>query len=125
MRRNEIRVMSNVKDLAKAYKVLGESNRLRILKMLEIRPLCVCEITEVLQLATSTVSKHLSILRETGLIIDEKEGKWVNYRLNDTLDYPAIRQLLTFSSGVLINDEIVLSDAEKVMSVDRHEICSV
>jgi len=59
-----------VRDLSRVFKALSDMNRVRILKMLEIRPLCVCEITEVLQLATSTVSKHLSILRDTHFIID-------------------------------------------------------
>ena len=70
-----------MRELVKVFKALSDSNRIRILKMLEVRPLCVCEITEVLKLATSTVSKHLSILRDAGYIIDQKEGKWVNYYL--------------------------------------------
>ena len=72
-----------MRELVKVFKALSDSNRIRILKMLEVRPLCVCEITNVLQLAASTVSKHLSILRDVDLIDDEKDGKWVNYYLND------------------------------------------
>jgi ArsR family transcriptional regulator len=115
----------NVPQSAKAFKALGESNRLRILKMLEIRPLCVCEITEVLQLAPSTVSKHLSILRDAGFIVDEKDGKWVNYCLSDTAEEEGIHQLQRLLSSELVNDEIVRSDAEKVRSVNRYEICKV
>jgi len=62
--------------------------------MLEIRSLCVCEITEVLHLANSTVSKHLSILRDVELIIDEKDGKWVNYHLNKSAYELYVSQLL-------------------------------
>ena len=61
--------------LIKIFKALSDTNRVRILKMLEIRPLCVCEITAVLGLAMSTVSKHLSIMREADLIFDKKENK--------------------------------------------------
>ena len=71
-----------MRSLIKIFKALSDQNRIRILKMLQIRSLCVCEITEVLNLATSTVSKHLSILRDADLIFDEKDGKWVNYHLN-------------------------------------------
>ena len=71
-----------LKNKARIFKALSDPNRLRILKMLQIRSLCVCEITEVLQLATSTVSKHLSILKDTDFIIEEKNGKWVNYLIN-------------------------------------------
>jgi len=93
--------------------------------MLEVRPLCVCEITEVLQLATSTVSKHLAILRDAGFINDQKEGKWVNYCLNDAPEEEEIHQLQRLLSARLNTDETVQRDAEKVSSVDRHEICSV
>ena len=61
-----------MRELVKIFKALSDSNRIRIIKMLQIRPLCVCEITAVLNLATSTVSKHLSILREADLIYDIK-----------------------------------------------------
>src|SRR4030042_7078828 len=77
------------------FKALSDSNRLRILKMLQVKPLCVCEITDVLQLATSTVSKHLSILKETGFIIEEKDGKWVNYSINYHSSDPRISAILS------------------------------
>jgi len=91
--------------------------------MLEIRPLCVCEITEVLQLATSTVSKHLSILRDAELIIDEKQGKWVNYALNKDVNQNYVNQLLPSISEWLKVYGIVKNDAEKVKTVDRNQIC--
>ena len=64
------------------FKALSEPSRVRILKMLQVKPLCVCEITDVLGLKSSTVSEHLSILRENGLITSEKKGKLVFYKLN-------------------------------------------
>ena len=91
--------------------------------MLEIRPLCVCEITAVLRLAPSTVSKHLSILREAGFIIDQKEGKWVNYCLNEGREAGDIRQLRLLLSSELTNDRTIQQDAEAVRSVDRYELC--
>ena len=114
-----------IRDLVRTYKALAEPNRIRILKMLEIRPLCVCEITDVLQLATSTVSKHLSILRDAGFISDQKEGKWVDYYLNDSTDQLEVGQLLTHLSRWLTDDETIQEDAKKVKEVDRYEICEV
>ena len=70
-----------MKDTIKIFKALSDPNRLRVIKMLEAGELCVCEITTILSLAPSTVSKHLSILNEAGLIHDTKRGKWVYYRL--------------------------------------------
>ncbi len=112
-----------MRGLVKIFKALSDPNRLRILKMLEIRSLCVCEITEILGLSASTVSKHLSILRDVGLILDYKEGKWVNYSLNssnaDRLNQQLLEMLCAHAT-----DEIFRQDAEKVQAVDRHLICS-
>lgn len=114
-----------MRDVLKIFKALSDANRLRIVKMLQIRPLCVCEITEVLQLATSTVSKHLSILRDSELIIDEKEGKWVNYRLNDSAADEYVGKLLPLLEKWLPDDKTIQRDAEKVTSVDRNIICRI
>ena len=83
-----------MRKLLKIFKALSDSNRLRIVKMLQIRTLCVCEITEILQLSNSTVSRHLSILRDAELILHEKVGKWVNYRLNDVADECYVAEVL-------------------------------
>lgn len=62
-------------------KALADANRVRILALLEEQPLCVCQITEIVHLAPSTISKHLSILRQARLIETEKEGRWIHCRL--------------------------------------------
>ena len=114
----------NLRTLAKTYKALAEPNRLRILKMLYIRPLCVCEITEILQLATSTVSKHLYLLREADLIVDHKEGKWVNYQLNNDPTPTVPGWLLSHLAGLLADDETIQQDVERIRTVDRHQLCA-
>ena len=62
-----------MEKLIKIFKALGDKNRFRIVKMLQQRSLCVCEITAVLELATSTVSKHLSLLKEAEIITEARE----------------------------------------------------
>lgn len=114
-----------MRDVIKIFKALSDPNRLRIIKMLQIRPLCVCEITEILQLATSTVSKHLSILRDSDLILDEKDGKWVNYYLNNSAADEHVSKLLPLLEKWLPDDNTIRQDAEKVKSVDRNVICGV
>jgi len=109
-----------MRELTKLFKALSDPNRLRILKMLEIKPLCVCEITEALQLATSTVSKHLSILRDAGFIIDKKDGKWVNYTLEP--DNKA-SILLPIISDWLATDNSIKSDTEHLKTIDRIDLC--
>jgi len=113
----------DMRKVTRAFKALSDSNRIRVIKMLKIRPLCVCEITSILGLATSTVSKHLSILRDAGFIIDEKEGKWVNYRLNASGEARYAMQLMSLLGEWLLDDETVKDDIGQVMYVDRDEIC--
>jgi DNA-binding transcriptional ArsR family regulator len=62
-------------------RALSDANRVRVLLALRQGELCVCRIIELLQLAPSTVSKHLSILKQAGLIESRKEGRWMHYRL--------------------------------------------
>lgn len=109
--------------LVKLFKALSDTNRVRILKMLEVRPLCVCEITETLQLATSTVSKHLSVLRDSGLITDQKDGKWVNYNLSLDQNNEYVRHMLPLLRGWLPNEKTIKSDHQKVKQVDRNKLC--
>ena len=70
-------------ELVRIHKALAHPVRLRILAMLRRGPLCVCQMTAVLQLAASTVSAHLSDLRRSDLVLERKAGKWVEYRLAD------------------------------------------
>ena len=113
-----------MRNLVKVFKTLSDPNRIRILKMLEDRHLCVCEITDILELAPSTVSKHLSLLRDVSFILDEKDGKWVNYYLNKTQGDDYIRRLLPLIGQWLPDDEIIKNDREKVKTVDRNHMCS-
>ena len=64
-----------------AAKALADRNRIRILKLLEGGEVCVCHITEVLELAPATVSKHLSLLKTAGLVKARRDGRWIHYRL--------------------------------------------
>lgn len=64
-------------------KAISDPNRVRALMALRGRELCVCRMIELLQLAPSTVSKHLTILKQAGLIESRKEGRWMHYRLPD------------------------------------------
>lgn len=107
------------------FRALSDPSRIRIVKMLEERELCVCEIREVLNLSTSTVSKHLSILRDAGLVLDWKEGKWVNFKLNSAVADTLIRPLLGVLKDGLADEKQVRQDREKVKRVDRNKLCSI
>jgi DNA-binding transcriptional ArsR family regulator len=80
----------SLRDSVDGLKALAHPARLRILALLRGGELCVCQITEVLKLAPSTISEHLSLLRRAGMVEERKEGKWVFYALAED---PALRPL--------------------------------
>ena len=83
-----------MREFTKIMKALSDPNRVKMIKLLQRRVLCVCEITEALGLAQSTASKHLKIFEEAGLITFYKEGLWVNYRLADGATSPYVANML-------------------------------
>jgi DNA-binding transcriptional ArsR family regulator len=110
--------MDEFLDLIKA---LSDVNRLRILMFLRRGELCLCQIIEMLRLAPSTVSKHVSILRQARVIDARKEGRWHYYRLAD--DAPAhVRQALDWALASLRKDPIVRADAKRLDKVLRRDV---
>src|SRR4030042_2641382 len=81
-------------EFIKVMKALSDPNRVKLLKMLQKRTMCVCEIQAALGIAQPTVSKHLKILEDAGLVGREKEGLWVNYSLTDGSRSPYAASLL-------------------------------
>ncbi len=112
-----------MRSTTNVYKALSDTNRLRILMMLKEKSLCVCEMVDILELANSTVSKHLSILRNANLIMDEKNGRWVNYRIALAEESNDIDFVLAHLEQQLNNEALVMRDREKLRSVDRYAIC--
>jgi len=104
------------------FKALGDENRVRIVLMLMMRPMCVCEITEVLNIALSTISAHLKLLKSAGVIEDEKDGRWVIYRL--VKDNEFFNDLLHLLEERLQNDEKVIRDRRIISHITR-EICAL
>jgi ArsR family transcriptional regulator len=71
-----------VKDFIRVMKALSDPNRVKVVKMLQQKEMCVCEIQFALGLAQPTVSKHLKVLEDAGLVQFRKSGLWVNYSLS-------------------------------------------
>jgi ArsR family transcriptional regulator, arsenate/arsenite/antimonite-responsive transcriptional repressor len=114
-----------MRDISTLFKAVSDRTRLRILWMLRARPLCVCEIRDVLQLAVSTVSKHLSILRDAGFIVDYKDGKWVNYRRNDDPQAERIKAVLKLIDQWMEQDSQAKKDFSRAAKADRNQICGI
>lgn len=107
--------------LVKIFKALGDNSRLRIVNMLSRKPLCVCEVTSILNLSQSTVSGHLRALKKAGLAADRKDGLWVEYYLDD--NNPLVKEILAIAAGVLSEDPAMAKDKEMALKADRNVIC--
>ncbi len=108
---------STLKPLVQAVKAIGHPSRLRILAMLHGRALCVCQMTAVLEVASSTVSGHLNELRRSGLVAEDKKGKLVFYRLDDQgpfADLVAKTLALVTSDETIVHDRILIDQVRGV-----------
>ncbi|MBZ5637366.1 MAG: metalloregulator ArsR/SmtB family transcription factor [Acidobacteriia bacterium] len=117
-----------MRQLEAALKAASDPTRTRILKMLEDRELCVCQIQAVLRLAPSTVSKHLSLLKSAGLVEDRREGRWIHYRLAPSPANPSATGVLSLLRGAVLRDRGILEDRRrlrKVLETAPVEICAL
>lgn len=104
----------------KIFKALGDETRLRILKMLEVKKMCVCEITSIIGSSMPTVSNHLKILKEAGLVEQDRDEKYMNYSI--------VTGAEGFTGEVLdlvrsIDEERTRSDQQTAVRTDRAHIC--
>lgn len=114
-------------DYETVFKAAAEATRARILKMLEPGELCVCQVMAVLGLSSSTVSKHLSILKMAGLVKDRRDGRWVYYSLETRERNPYAPLVLALLRQCLQDDPAVAEDAEKLRLMAEktlEEICA-
>ncbi len=105
-------------EVLEICKALADPNRLRILMSFQKRELCVCEITEMLGLAPSTVSKHLLILKQAGLVTNLKRGRWIYYSL--VVEKIETEPVLNWLRSRLRNDDIILKDKNKLRKILSH-----
>ena len=115
---------NSLKELTKIFKALGDRNRFRIVKMLQKRPLCVCEIREVLGISQPAVSRSLNILKNAGLVEDEKDGVWTNCRLPEIIKNESITAILKYLEFRGNKDGRIILDCRKVYYVNRKDICA-
>lgn len=106
-------------------KALSDPNRVKILKLLQQKTMCVCELQGALQISQPSVSKALKILEEAGLVDYKKEGLWANYYLADGYSSPYAASLLGNLKHWLDDDPDVSELIKKVPFLDRTELCSV
>jgi ArsR family transcriptional regulator, arsenate/arsenite/antimonite-responsive transcriptional repressor len=115
-----------MREFMNITKALSDPNRVRMLLVLRRGELCVCQITELFGFAPSTVSKHLSILYQAGLILSRKSERWVYYRLPEKSAPVAVREALDWVHKSLAQTEETRADAKKlkrILQTDLAVIC--
>ncbi len=112
-----------MKDFIKVAKAISDPNRVKIMKMLQHKTMCVCEVKTALGIAQPTASKHLKTLEEAGLVYYRKEDKWVNYYLSDGRRSPYVANILGNLKHWLEDDTEIAELIAKLPSIKREDIC--
>jgi len=112
-----------MKAFTKVMKALSDPNRVKILKLLQQKMLCVCELQCALEISQPNVSKHLKILEDAGLVKSQKDGLWVNYYLAQGKQSPYAASLLGNLKHWLDDDQEVSDLIDKASTINRQDIC--
>jgi ArsR family transcriptional regulator len=109
-------------DITYFYKALSDPTRLKSLLLMQHRgELCVCDLMDALELSQPKISRHLAELRRYKLVVDERRGKWVYYRINSSLT-PWIKQILkiTLENNVsLIQPELKRISGQRCENINN------
>jgi ArsR family transcriptional regulator len=115
--------MRAILDVTKA---LADGNRLRVVMALRGGELCVCQIVALLQLAPSTTSRHMAILRQARLVESRKEGRWMYYRLPERDAPKAVKEVVAWVRRHLVHSSQIVRDEKelkRILRMDPEEIC--
>jgi DNA-binding transcriptional ArsR family regulator len=116
-----------MRDFMAITKALADENRVRMLLALRRQELCVCQIVELMQLATSTVSKHMSILKAARLVESRKDGRWLYYRLPGKEASAAVRKALEMTFDSVAKEPQSLRDQvrlDEILKIDVQSLCA-
>ncbi len=114
-----------MQSFVRVMKALSDPNRVKIIKLLQQRSLCVCELRAALSISQPSVSKHLKILEDAGLVTSSKDGLYVNYRLADGSTSPYASTLLGSLRHWLDHDPAVAALVARVPALDREQLCRI
>jgi ArsR family transcriptional regulator, arsenate/arsenite/antimonite-responsive transcriptional repressor len=116
-----------MRHLVRTTKALADETRIRIIGALQGRELCVCQLIELLGLAPSTVSKHLSVLRNARLIDSRKQGRWMFYHLAGKDAPGQVLAALEWIIGWFVDSSQFIQDdrrLKKILEIDPEILCS-
>lgn len=112
-----------MKHLEQYFKALADSNRLRILNLLVHGELCVCDIQYILQTAQPLISRHLAYLKNSGMVIDRREGYRIYYRLLEGRQ-TVNKQLFEFLRNAFKSEEQLQQDTRRLKEAIMHGACN-
>jgi ArsR family transcriptional regulator, arsenate/arsenite/antimonite-responsive transcriptional repressor len=112
-----------MKSFIRVMKALSDPSRVKIVKMLQHKEMCVCEIKAALGLAQPTVSKHLKVLEDAGLVQSKKNGLWVNYSLSGGDGSPYAATLLANLKHWFQDEPDIARLVKMLPVIRREEIC--
>ena len=111
--------MRQVLTIAKA---IGDESRARALLALRDGELCLCQIIDLLKLSPSTVSKHMDVLQQAGLVERRKEGRWHYFRLANHQATPVVQRAIKWLMESLRDKPVVIDDAKKLCCVRQKDL---
>jgi len=115
-----------VRELLAVMKALADPSRLRIVAALHGRELCLCQVVELVGLATSTVSRHMSILEQARLVDARKDGRWTYFRLACEQGRPEASEAAQLVCRTLAHDAQVRADRvrlKQILKTNPEELC--
>lgn len=106
------------------FSLLSDNTRLRCIILLQKEgELCVCEISEIIGSLQPKISRHLALMRNSGLVIDERRGQWVYYMINKSLP-PWAKKIIESTLENLIKEEPYQSDIKKLHLLKKENRCN-
>lgn len=112
-----------MKELVKVFKAVADPNRIRILKMLQQKTMCVCELSVVLGITQPSVSRHLAMMKDAGLVTDERNGQWINYELCTEKVNPYAPVIMEHIKSWINDKPRIKEDAAKIKHLNRETLC--
>jgi ArsR family transcriptional regulator len=100
-------------------RALDDETRVRILAAVETRELCLCQLVELFSLAPSTLSRHVQLLTDAGLLERRKQGRWHYFRLAGRAAAADVRHTLRWALNAVRDDASVRGDAKRLRAILR------
>jgi DNA-binding transcriptional ArsR family regulator len=112
-----------MRDFLSITKALSDETRVRALLSLSQGEMCLCQVVDLLRLSPSTVSKHMKVLEQAGLVARRRDGRWIYYRLAGAS--PAARAALRWARRSLAGERVVVDDTRRVCCIRGKDLREV